>query len=169
MVWASGRVCIDELPYPNRWGEPPMFGLSAVPEPYLKLDGKVWDAEALCAAENKRVCTWNEWQSACEGTREDDCPDIVSYIAPDWALVTRRQPLELLRLDQHASPTLWTECKGRTGARMMGNAQEWVRVKKGHAFSRGFWSRPGGCHDLNTTHNEAWHDYATTTRCCRDL
>jgi hypothetical protein len=51
----------------------------------------------------------------------------------------------------------------------MGNVQEWVRLGKGHAFSRGFWSRPGDCHSLNTAHDEKWHDYVTGTRCCKDL
>lgn len=169
MVFATPTTCIDRLPFPNYEGEGPMLGLSAVVEPYLRLDGATWDAETLCASRGKRVCAWEEWQSACEGTVVEACPPVVAYIAPDWGLVTSRDPFELLRLDQHASPDAWPACRGQTGARMMGNVQEWVRHGKGHAFSRGFWSRPADCHSLNTAHDEKWHDYATGTRCCSEV
>ena len=83
--------------------------------------------------------------------------------------MTARDSFELFALDQHAAPSAFPNCVGKTGARMMGNVQEWVRHGTGHAFSRGFWSRPGDCRSLNTSHDEKWHDYATGTRCCRAL
>lgn len=169
MTFATSSVCVDRLPFPNYEGEGPLLGLSAVPEPYLRLDGATWDAETLCASRGKRVCTWQEWQAACEGTVAEACPAVVSYIPPDWGRVAIRDPLELFALDQHAASSAFPNCAGKTGARMMGNVQEWVRHGKGHAFSRGFWSRPGDCRSLNTTHDEKWHDYATGTRCCRAL
>ena len=49
------RFCIDTYEYPNRKGERPrvMF--------------KFGQAQHLCAAEGKRVCTETEWTTACEG------------------------------------------------------------------------------------------------------
>jgi hypothetical protein len=49
------RFCIDAYEYPNRKGERPrvMF--------------KFGEAQHLCAAEGKRVCTETEWTMACEG------------------------------------------------------------------------------------------------------
>lgn len=170
MTFATSAVCIDRLPFPNYAGEGPLLGLSAVVEPYLRLDGATWDAETLCASRGKRVCSWHEWQSACDGTDAAACPAVVSYIAPDWGRVTYRDPFELFRLDQHATPTAFPQCVGKTGAQLMGNIQEWVQLGKGgYGLSRGFWSRPGGCRELNRVHDAKWHDYATGTRCCRDL
>lgn len=169
MVWATNSVCIDRLPYPNYEGEPPLVGLSATPENYLPLGGETWDAESLCASRGKRLCTWHEWQRACEGTEPEQCQPLQRYIAPEWGRVAERDPLELLRLDQHASASDYPQCVSRSGARLMiGNVQEWVRYQGGHAFSRSYWSRPGDCHALTTAHDERWHDYATSTRCCLD-
>lgn len=171
MVRLSERVCIDELPYPNDAVEPPLLGVSALPETYLDLGELTWDAEGLCAEQGKRVCTWQEWQNACEGTpiEEYDCPGLSQYIKPDWRKVERRDPTELARLDQHSDFRDYPDCKSKVGARMMGDIQEWVRVGKGYAFTRGFWSRDGGCRDVTTSHSPRWHDYATGVRCCRDL
>jgi hypothetical protein len=49
------RFCIDTYEYPNRQGERPrvMFNFP--------------QAQKLCAAEGKRVCTETEWTTACEG------------------------------------------------------------------------------------------------------
>ncbi len=49
------RFCIDTYEYPNKKGERPrvMF--------------KFPEAQHLCAAEGKRVCTETEWTMACEG------------------------------------------------------------------------------------------------------
>ncbi len=49
------RFCIDEYEYPNKKGERPRV-MFRFPE-----------AQHLCAAEGKRVCTETEWTTACEG------------------------------------------------------------------------------------------------------
>lgn len=168
MVSISAHTCIDRLPFPNYEGEPPLLGLSAVRENYLNLNGATWDAETLCTSRGKRVCTWAEWKNACEGTTENQCPPLRAYLAPDWSLVAARNPSEMMRLDQHSSAAEYPRCMGTSGARMMGRIQEWVRLPRGYGFSRGFWSRPASCRDLNTTHSERFHDYATGARCCLD-
>jgi sulfatase modifying factor 1 len=49
------RFCVDEYEYPNKKGERPrvMFNFP--------------QAQHLCAADGKRVCTETEWTTACEG------------------------------------------------------------------------------------------------------
>lgn len=49
------RFCIDEYEFPNKKGQRPrvMFNFP--------------QAQRLCAAESKRVCTETEWTTACEG------------------------------------------------------------------------------------------------------
>jgi len=49
------RFCIDTYEYPNRKGERPQVNF------------KFPEAQRLCAAEGKRVCTETEWTMACEG------------------------------------------------------------------------------------------------------
>jgi hypothetical protein len=49
------RFCIDLYEYPNKKGERP------------RVNFKFPQAQRLCAAEGKRVCTETEWTTACEG------------------------------------------------------------------------------------------------------
>lgn len=162
-----GRTCVDELPYPNDEYEEPMLGVSAVFEEYLSVPG-IWDCERLCALDEKRLCTWSEWQQACDGTPRDKCGGIKDYVDPNWAKVMRRSPRELARLDQHAKASDHPGCVSRHGVRMMTTLEEWVRVRDGYAFSRGFWSREGDCNAINTAHAPNWHGYSNACRCCRD-
>src|SRR5262245_5657283 len=53
--------CVDELEYPNLPGVLPAVMVDFA------------EAEALCGAEGKRLCTSDEWELACEG------PDIWPY------------------------------------------------------------------------------------------
>ena len=161
------RTCVDVLPYPNVDGEEPLLGVSAVVEEYLPLE-RTWDCVSLCSGVGKRVCKWKEWQAACEGTPESDCGHGKAWLLPDWVAVMRRNPSEMRRLDQHARASEHPQCKSRHGVRMMTTLEEWVELQNGYAFSRGFWSREGGCHDLNATHSQIWHGYSNACRCCLD-
>lgn len=163
-----GDVCVDLLPYPNNPDEEPLLGVSAVVEEYLP-DEEAWDCETLCGWQAKRLCTWDEWQRACEGTPADACGPVQRYRDPKWPAVMRRSARELARLDQHARASQYPGCVSATGVRMMGTLEEWVALPRGgYAFSRGFWSREGTCHTLNTAHAANWHGYSNACRCCRD-
>ena len=167
MVPTGVGTCIDLFPYPNYEGMPPMLGLSAVPTDYLDLLGETWDAETLCASRGKRLCSWDEWRSACRGSVQ---PALVAYLAPDWSKVDKRDGLELWRLNQYPSALEHPETTGWSGARMMTAVQEWIRYPGGvggYAFSRGFWSREGGCDSITVGHDPRFFDYATTGRCCK--
>jgi len=169
MVWAGDRSCIDVWPMSRVDGRP-VLGLSALPETYLDLRGETWDLEEACASRGARMCTAAEWQHACEDTPRDACPSQeLPYRVPDWSLVARRDAREMMRLDRSSSWHDYPSCVGQTGARMMGAIEEWVRTPTGYAFSRGFWSREGGCGAFVSSHDPRWHDYATGGRCCIDI
>lgn len=164
MVPAGATACIDELPIER-------LALSATREAYVDLRGATWNLEELCAKQGKRMCYDAEWSAACYGTPlETACPPIVDqYRPPRWGLVAARDKRELARLDRRSDAADYPSCVGRSGARMMGAIQEWVRTKRGYAFSRRFWSRAGTCSQFITSHAPDWHDYATGGRCCVDV
>ena len=164
MVPVSATVCIERRAWPGY--DEPMLGISALPEPYLALDGATWDAEALCASRGRRMCQLDEWRAACEGTKRDACGPLVPYRAPVWSLVAARDAQELLRLNQYSGDM---QCFGRTGAIGMLAAEEWVRIGTGYALTAAYWSRAGECGDVITSHSPRWHDYASSVRCCYDL
>lgn len=167
MVPATAGACIERLPWPG-YGQP-MLGLSAVPEPYLRLDGATWDAETLCASRGRRLCQLSEWRSACAGTVREACGDLVPYQAPAWDLVANRDTSELMRLDQYPALSDLPQCVGSTGAVGMLATEEWVRIGDKYAITSAYWSRLGECGDVIASHSPRWHDYATTVRCCQDL
>ena len=170
MVKLDRQTCIDVFPFPNDQDGEVWLGLSAIEEGYLDLGQTAWDAETLCAEQGKRVCTADEWRRACRGTPRRECPPVVEWVEPNWQRVMARDYDEMARLDRHSDWSEYLDCVSPVGARMMlGNAEEWVRVGDGYAFSRGFWSREGSCDTFVTSHAPNWHDYATTTRCCYDL
>ena len=166
MVPATKAACIERLPYPGAGR--PMLGLSALPEKHLRVRG-TWDLDSLCRARGKRACMAHEWRQACHGTFRSSCVPLLPYRAPVWSRVQRRDPFELLRLDQYPNPAEFPSCHGWTGAAMMGTSQEWVRVgRTGWALTAGYWSRSAECGDLVRSHAPRWHDYQTSGRCCLD-
>ena len=55
MVWIGPDFYIDTYEYPNQRGALPTVDVT-------------WgEAESLCAAQGKRLCTEQEWQKACTG------------------------------------------------------------------------------------------------------
>ncbi len=132
------RFCIDEYEYPNKKGQRPrvMF--------------KFPEAQRLCAAEGKRVCTETEWTTACEGPQhkpypygyERDpqaCNGDRQYVEPKvvdhdhkglpiFAFASRREDVsrpELERLWQGVESGSQPRCVSDYGVRdMPGNADE---------------------------------------------
>ncbi len=62
-----GAFDIDEYPYPNDPAKPPMTNVSRD------------DAEKLCAARGRRLCTELEWERACKGPSNNTYPYGNSY------------------------------------------------------------------------------------------
>jgi formylglycine-generating enzyme required for sulfatase activity len=175
--------CMDRFEYPNRVGEKPRVLTS-----YL-------DAEKLCQAQDKRLCTEDEFNFACEGPEStpyatgyerdsSKCNYDREYRRPD---LTRRMkkydecPLdahcksELERLDQRHAIGSELECVSFAGiVDLNGNVNEWVTLPKQKAPNRsglkGGWWGPvrDRCRPTVTFHKEEDYGYEAGFRCCAD-
>ena len=101
----GGDVWIDRFEYPNRAGELPRVAVS-------------WtEAEELCGAAGKRMCSAREWARACGGE------DLLPYTTGD-----RHRPGVCPEL--HPGPTVsgaFAGCVSPSGARdMIGSVWEWT-------------------------------------------
>lgn len=149
-------------------------------------------ARAACEASGKRLCSLDEWRTACRGEADRLFPYGVDY--EDGACNVNREahPAGLLHghssighLDprlNHAraagSPLFHAagespRCVSRWGDDgifdMVGNVDEWVDEGAG-AFAGGFYARgtKSGCGALVDNHPASYLDYSTGIRCCRD-
>ncbi len=149
-------------------------------------------AEAACTAAGKRLCTLDEFVTACRGEDDTLFPYGDTYVDGICNVFREDHPAALLhgnastghldpRLDRVLSkgrpllePTGESPaCRSRWGEDsvydMVGNLDEWVEEGTG-AFAGGFYSRStrSGCEALVTAHPKAYLDYSTGVRCCRD-
>lgn len=190
MVLATQSVCIDQYEWPGIPGRRPQLGLSGIAEPQDLSAGRVLDAERLCASVGKRVCTADEWTSACLGPERAAYPwgprlprftpgdgsGICNYDrrfrAPDEQLVHRRDREHLAWLDQSEPVGTRRACRSEVGAYdMIGNAEEWVRCSwgvEGWCLAGRFWAEPRACTAMVPSHSPRWHYYNTSFRCCQD-
>jgi formylglycine-generating enzyme required for sulfatase activity len=149
-------------------------------------------AESACAAAGKRLCTLDEFTTACRG--EDDTPfpygdsyedgacnvfrdDHPAAILHGNASIGHLDP-RLNRVRAKGKPLLretgaTPRCRSRWGSDavydLVGNIDEWVDEEEG-AFAGGFYSRStrAGCDAVITAHPKQYLDYSTGVRCCRD-
>jgi hypothetical protein len=173
------HFCIDRYEYPNRVGEKPTVAVSYN------------EANELCAAEGKRLCTANEWTQACEGPERqpyaygfsrnaDACNHDKPYIMPnDQAyqdLATRAA--EIARVDQSEPSGSRPGCVSSYGVfDMTGNVDEWVYNEAGSlqgpeydsGLKGGYWGPVRNrCRPMTADHNR-WHNgYQIGFRCCAD-
>ncbi|WP_437676268.1 SUMF1/EgtB/PvdO family nonheme iron enzyme [Sorangium sp. So ce131] len=149
-------------------------------------------AESACAAAGKRLCSVDEFVTACRGeddtlypygdTYEEGTCNVFRSAHPaallhgnasighlDPRLNRARAGREPLLRETGASP----RCRSRWGSDavydLVGNLDEWVDEPDG-AFAGGFYSRStrAGCEALVTAHPRTYLDYSTGVRCCRD-
>jgi hypothetical protein len=199
--WATGRERAGNiharafpLPFisPARFGDKPepvaVSRLGVRPNGYVT--GLV--AEAACAAAGKRLCSLDEFVTACRGegdtlfpygdTYEDGVCNVFREDHPAAILhgnasVGHLDP-RLNRVVSRGRPMLERTgdspaCRSRWGSDavydMVGNLDEWVDEGNG-AFAGGFYARStrSGCEALVTAHPKAYLDYSTGVRCCRD-
>jgi hypothetical protein len=191
MVPTGRGTCIDRFEWPNKRGVKPLVGASGVAEEEDLKEGRVMDAERLCASVGKRVCYRREWISACQGPEKALYPfgnELPKY-NPDqqdglcnydkWfrpvneRKVARRDQDEMDRLDQSDPSGSRQSCRSESGAfDMMGNAEEWVRcpgTKHGWCLMGRFWSSPEPCTYAVSSHAPKWHYYESGFRCCKDV
>jgi sulfatase modifying factor 1 len=173
--------CIDRYEYPNRLGA----------HPPVMID---WhDAERLCAASGKRLCSDEEWTAACEGPDElpfpygwdrdpAQCNIDNPWISPSLGKLqsprAETRDAELARLDRGVPSGSRPGCVSGYGVfDLTGNFDEWVRAsasdvaRRGHAaaLKGGAWGHVrNACRPVTTSHAPGFAYYFVSTRCCRD-
>lgn len=161
---------------------------SVVPQGYLSGE----QADALCRAAGKRLCTESEWLTACRGEERRDFPYGDRYEHGTCNVWREDHPSSMLHGNAaryHDDPRNGLlEVAGRTLAQptgasprcasrwgddaiydMVGNLDEWIADPSG-VFVGGFYSRASkaGCLARVSNHVRAYSDYSTGTRCCAD-
>lgn len=150
-------------------------------------------AALACKNAEKRLCTLDEWRTACRGEKDLPFPYGEKYEQGKCNVFREGHPAAELHNDAsmgHSDPRLnLVKINGkpllrRTGETttcasvweddaiydMVGNLDEWIDDPEG-TFVGGFFSRSkkDGCASTITGHPFEYQDYSTGTRCCSDL
>jgi formylglycine-generating enzyme required for sulfatase activity len=162
---------------------------AAVPNGYLS--GEV--ARAACGRAGKRLCTVDEWVTACRGRKNTAFPYGHHYQAGRCNVCRETHPARVLHgnpsighldprlnlVEEGGSPLLKptggmpdceSEWEGGAVHDMVGNLDEWVDDAAG-TFVGGFYARATqkGCDARVEVHPIDYYDYSLGTRCCRGL
>ena len=213
MAMVDGRVCVDrwEGSLISRAG----YGQEGPWSPYQSIDGiesyvravsrpgvipqgyiSGEQAARACHASGKRLCSADEWESACRGSGRTQFPygdDRKSHVCND-DIRNKHPVVEVGMLLGIPESRLWYDGMNQplinqlpeslleTGARaectndygvfdMVGNLHEWISDPSG-TFRGGYYmdtTRNGdGCSYATTAHGFTYHDYSTGFRCCAD-
>jgi formylglycine-generating enzyme required for sulfatase activity len=183
MALADG-FCVDRYEAPNLPGERPLVMESAVL------------AEQWCKEKGKRLCTEDEWDTACEGPNQStypygdthvdgQCNDDRTWKVVDegalntWPAAAAQNEVE--KLWQGSLSGADPGCVSGYGVYdMTGNVEEWVVRTKPHVNSyphvlKGcYWAGCFGgskptCQSTNPAHADGFMYYETGFRCCADL
>lgn len=162
-----------------------------VPQAYISRD----EAEAACKAAGKRLCTDDEWVTACKGKRPTTYPygdehrrgycndDGVSSFNRYYGPPGGEAPKEAYTWDNMNDPRLnrlpgtlaktgqFRKCRNSFGVHdMVGNLHEWTAAPGG-TFRGGYYLdtkiNGEGCDYRTTAHAPRYRDYSTGFRCCR--
>ena len=150
------------------------------------------EASAACKASGRRLCTENEWVTACRGAhhtrfpygdlrRSGACNDegkspLVRLYASLGAGAFSDDAMNDPRLNQQPDTLAKTgkhrQCTNEYGAfDMVGNLHEWVDDPAG-TFRGGYYLdtrlNGDGCTYRTTAHDVAYKDYSIGFRCCAD-
>lgn len=159
-----------------------------IPQAYAS--GK--DAERACKNAGKRLCTRDEWVTACRGEADRDFPYGDRYEAGKCNIFRETHPGVVLWEDptiNHTDPRFnlvpgergpllrvtgaTPTCASRWGddaiLDMNGNVDEWIDDPEG-TFLGGFYARgkKDGCRSAVASHVLTYADYSTGIRCCKD-
>lgn len=149
-------------------------------------------AEAACAAAGKRLCSEDEFVTACRGERDTLFPYGPDFEEGACNVFREDHPASLLHDNPslgHLDPRLnrvpgqkgpllhvtgdFPKCVSRWGDDgvydLVGNLDEWLDEPNG-AFAGGFYARStrNGCEALVGAHPKSYLDYSTGVRCCGD-
>jgi hypothetical protein len=170
------HFCIDRFEYPNRRGEYPVILVN------------YYEGGLLCGAQNKRLCSEDEWTFACEGEEAQPYPN--GYTRDAEACVVDHSPRrydaaalrfrteekamrELDRLWQGEASGGRPACKSPFGVYdMTGNVDEWTKSSlpgRPSILKGGYWGPVRTrCRPATRAHGEAFVFYQQGVRCCAD-
>ncbi|MBK7581307.1 MAG: SUMF1/EgtB/PvdO family nonheme iron enzyme [Myxococcales bacterium] len=209
MVSIGGRFCIDAFeasldvvdtrgrtlkrhsPYQTPAADLRVLARSrrgVVPQAYVSQE----QATAACEAAGKRLCSDDEWLSACRGKDASQYPYGAERetgrcndkgVSPLRVLHGKADGLEVFGMEAMNDPRLnqiagtvartgrFKRCKGPAGTfDMVGNLHEWTATPSG-TFRGGYYLdneiNGNGCDYVTTAHNTKYHDYSVGFRCCK--
>lgn len=150
-------------------------------------------AALSCKNAGKRLCTHDEWRTACRGEANREYPYGDKYSAGKCNIFREAHPAAVLHGNAsigHSDPRLNTvrsndkpllrltggtpacvsEWEGDAIYDMIGNIDEWIDDPEG-TFVGGFYARSkkDGCDSVVKAHPFDYFDYSTGVRCCQDL
>ena len=186
------RMPLPDLPDVQRTGS---FSPKAISEPGVLPQGYLtyYLAKQVCENAGKRLCTEDEWLTACRGSQQTQFPYGGQYVRfkcnvhrlmhpafvlhgnssaghtdPRLNLVDESGRDPLLR-PTGGTPSCTSKWEGGELYDMVGNLDEWVADSSG-VFVGGFYSRATdkGCDARISSHSPSYYDYSLGTRCCRD-
>jgi sulfatase modifying factor 1 len=172
------HYCIDRFEYPNRRNAYPWIVVSFN------------EARDLCAREEKRLCTEDEWTFACEG--EQAVPFPYGYVRdPDACVVDRlwrpvdlnlfavregvRFVAEIDHLWQGEASGARPRCRSSLGVYdLTGNVDEWTTsvrpAERPSILKGGYWGRVRTtCRATTRAHGEGFFFYQIGFRCCAEV
>ena len=118
----KGKFCIDTYEYPNKKGETPVFNVTYA------------QARESCQKQGKRLCTPQEWESACRGEKgKNNYPYGKDFISEKCN--TLGNPVLKNKVGESGS---FYDCRGDAGVfDMSGNAAEWTEAQGGDPYVYG--------------------------------
>ena len=150
-------------------------------------------ATIACKNAEKRLCTHDEWRTACRGEADRPFPYGDKYSAGKCNIFREAHPAAVLHGNAsigHSDPRLnmvksddkpllrmtgdtracVSEWEGEAIYDMVGNMDEWIDDPEG-TFVGGFYARSkkDGCDSVVKAHPFDYFDYSTGVRCCKDL
>lgn len=183
------------VPEVSEWQRTHDFEAKAVSQPGVVPQAYVSYPLAKRACENagKRLCSRDEWVSACKGENATKFPygetydrvkcNVWGYVHPGVVLhqsatFGHRDPRLNLVSEGGDKPYLrltgaTATCASKWGKDvaydMVGNIDEWVEGDRPE-FVGGFYARStgNGCESRVTNHAPVYYDYSVGVRCCRD-
>jgi hypothetical protein len=184
------------IPEIDDWQRSHVFEAMAVSRPNVVPQAYVSYpiAKRACESAGKRLCTRDEWVTACKGEAGTKFPygdafdrgkcNVWGYVHPGVVLhqnatFGHRDPRMNLMADDGEKPLLrltgtTPTCASRWGKDaiydMVGNVDEWVDGEDHPEFVGGFYARStsNGCESRVTNHAPPYYDYSIGARCCRD-